>query len=456
MKTASVLLLSILLTTAQSQTWRHIGPDSASWRSVRQMDVRVVQNEPRIGVGTARGVAIHMGGVWRYVLPDRFLRPVANDEFYRSIYFSPWNDSTAFIGADVIEQVFGEPGSGGGTVFNIHAPSWLPGINGGGWVGHAPSLSFAFSPHLSGKAYSWIINFSKTTSGGQVWEILSHPSYGSFFLQPDRRRDSVLYAGIRLLGIPGIYRSTDDGRSWVSLRTMSFPYAPPHPYVDFLASGDTLILSTSWFPFPSDSTCGILLSSNQGVSWSRVLDHVNVQKMIRDPLNPTRLFAAAEGKILTSTTAGLMWQALIASLPSSRAVDIRKHPTADTLYIAFADSGVYKVYDYVTHVEPPNAVPLEYTLDQNFPNPFNPFTTITFRLPRDAHVTLTVIDILGREVAVPVREQRTAGVHQVVVDGRSLASGVYFYRMSALGENSSRTDGQAADFVASRRMIVLK
>ncbi len=90
------------------------------------------------------------------------------------------------------------------------------------------------------------------------------------------------------------------------------------------------------------------------------------------------------------------------------------------------------VYGNLTSVEPPvTMVPDNFVLAQNYPNPFNPSTTIKFELPKASHVTLTVYDILGREVDVLVSERRDAGVHEVKFDGSNLASGVYFYRLNA-------------------------
>lgn len=71
------------------------------------------------------------------------------------------------------------------------------------------------------------------------------------------------------------------------------------------------------------------------------------------------------------------------------------------------------------------------SLGQNFPNPFNPTTTIEFALPRESRVSLKVYDTRGRLVRDLVDEVRPAGVHAVTFDGRDLASGLYFYRIDA-------------------------
>jgi subtilisin-like proprotein convertase family protein len=97
-----------------------------------------------------------------------------------------------------------------------------------------------------------------------------------------------------------------------------------------------------------------------------------------------------------------------------------------------------------TGVADRGTLPETFALDQNFPNPFNPGTIIRYEVPRAAHVTLSVFDMLGREVSVLVNDTKEAGHHEIQFDASRLSSGVYLYRMLA------------GDFVASKRMVVLK
>jgi hypothetical protein len=95
------------------------------------------------------------------------------------------------------------------------------------------------------------------------------------------------------------------------------------------------------------------------------------------------------------------------------------------------------------------ALPREYYLSANYPNPFNPNTVIRFGLPKPSEIMLSVYNVLGRRVATLANGHYPAGHHEVVWDGTNLlgvqvASGVYFYRI------------EAEDFTQSRKMVLLK
>jgi len=78
-----------------------------------------------------------------------------------------------------------------------------------------------------------------------------------------------------------------------------------------------------------------------------------------------------------------------------------------------------------------NAQPISFKLNQNYPNPFNPTTTISYSIPKSSYVSLKVYDILGNEVNTLVSGEKSAGYYQLKFDGSKLASGVYFYRLTA-------------------------
>ncbi|MFH1197399.1 MAG: T9SS type A sorting domain-containing protein [bacterium] len=98
-------------------------------------------------------------------------------------------------------------------------------------------------------------------------------------------------------------------------------------------------------------------------------------------------------------------------------------------------------------------LPGEFSLSQNFPNPFNPVTTIKFTIPDIEtgyipslqHVTLKVYDILGREVATLVNVEQKPGTYTVEFDGSKLASGVYFYKLQT-----------GSGFNMTKKLVLLK
>lgn len=85
-----------------------------------------------------------------------------------------------------------------------------------------------------------------------------------------------------------------------------------------------------------------------------------------------------------------------------------------------------------------------FSLHQNYPNPFNPNTTIKFALPKAGHVTLRVYDLLGQQVVTLLDEPLGPGTYEKIFSAEGLASGVYFYRLSAGG------------FVQTKKLLLLR
>lgn len=100
--------------------------------------------------------------------------------------------------------------------------------------------------------------------------------------------------------------------------------------------------------------------------------------------------------------------------------------------------------DGLTGVENTSIVVLDFKLFQNFPNPFNPSTTIEYQIPQISFVTLKIYDVLGNEIATLVNEQKPAGKYELEFDGNSLSSGIYFYQL------------QAGRFIETKKKILIK
>ena len=138
---------------------------------------------------------------------------------------------------------------------------------------------------------------------------------------------------------------------------------------------------------------------------------------------------------------------------------MQSSPTSSTLYgLSFSDinngwavgfDGTVIAYTIPVTAESEQSSPDEFSLNQNYPNPFNPSTTIEYSIPERTDVKLTVINIVGEEVAELVNQTMDAGNYSVVFDShsgevRNLPSGVYFYRL------------QAGNFKTIKKMILLK
>ena len=91
-----------------------------------------------------------------------------------------------------------------------------------------------------------------------------------------------------------------------------------------------------------------------------------------------------------------------------------------------------------------NNMLVKYNLHQNYPNPFNPTTTIGYEIAKETHVSLTVFDTMGKEVAILVNEFKPSGYYEVVFNAENICNGVYFYKL------------QAGDFSDVKKLIYMK
>lgn len=119
-------------------------------------------------------------------------------------------------------------------------------------------------------------------------------------------------------------------------------------------------------------------------------------------------------------------------------------------FVAFTQSGSLYAQRIALHPlagvseEASASLPGKFALAQNFPNPFNPTTQISFVLPKAGTTTLKVYDLLGRAVTTLVNRTMPAGNHTASFDASALASGVYFYRL------------ESGTFSATKKLVLLK
>lgn len=288
-----------------------------------------------------------------------------------------------------------------------------------------------------------------STDGGEGWkEILAEPS-GVDCVASDS-------SGTLFVGTPGILRSTDGGSTWTSLIGSGY-------YRSIVACPDSSLVAAAMG--------GITRSTDHGDSWTAVFPYDEFNCLLLDQQG--NLFAGSNDEgVFRSTDYGVTWTSASNGLGSpevkSLAVNSKGYLFAGTWYggvfISTDKGNDWTAFNsglnclYVQHVgidldgylyagtlghgvfrtsqsTPVNSqlenTPGNYNLMQNFPNPFNPTTVISYQLPTLSHVTLKIYDILGREVATLVDESQIAGTHEVVFNGKDLPSGVYFYKLTA-------------------------
>jgi len=187
-------------------------------------------------------------------------------------------------------------------------------------------------------------------------------------------------------------------------------------------------LNTS--PLPIQMSTFVVTNTAAGVAslhWTTVSEINNYGFTVQKAVNSTSAFQDIDGAFLPGAGTSVV-----------------KHDYAYTDR-AYAGGNVYRLKQtdltgdlHYTDAADPLAVtgvaikslPTEYSLSQNYPNPFNPSTTIEFALPKDSHVLLEVYNVIGQKVMTLLNDVEQAGYHQVRLDGSSLASGVYLYRLA--------------------------
>ena len=233
---------------------------------------------------------------------------------------------------------------------------------------------------------------------------------------------------------------------------------------------------------------GFLRTSDGGLSWSYISGLPSREGRLSDPFTDTIFVTDTRGTILRSTNAGNQFfdiqtgntkplrnlffvdkkrghfigdsGVILFTSNAGETFSVQQSNTMQKLNsvyfinkdtgFAVGDSGVVlRTYTggILTGVESNNAVtnPTEFALLQNFPNPFNPTTTIRFDVRTSGNVLLKVFDVLGREVALLMDENLRAGSYERVFDGSDFPSGVYVYSLNVDGKQ-----------IGVRRMTLVK
>jgi hypothetical protein len=226
----------------------------------------------------------------------------------------------------------------------------------------------------------------------------------------------------------GIFKSTNYGQSWAAVNTG-------------LTNLDIINIQSSGQEFFATTSSGVSLSSDYGLAWSprsNGLTNLDVQDML--PFNSSLYAATLDSGVFVSSDRGTTWSEFNTELGNLHVLSLAG--MGPYVFAGVNSGGLWRIDVTVTVGSRP--VQYQYELQQNYPNPFNPCTLIRYTIDSRQVTNICVFDLLGREVAVLVNEEKEAGAHTVKFDGSRLASGVYLCRM------------QAGSFAAAKKILLLR
>ncbi len=218
------------------------------------------------------------------------------------------------------------------------------------------------------------------------------------------------------------------------------------------AAGDTIIVPISAMGISGISGLKVLLTFDADrlslleghttpLTQDFVLNRKNVgNSLVELTLQGSRTLVIDSGAVITIAFVAAQNATGCAAL-KFQTIQLYGANTLATEGVAFENGAVTLGSDAVG---PGAKIPRDFTLYQNFPNPFNPSTTIRYDLPVRADVQLKIFDILGREVLVRRNAMQPAGTHEIRLDVSALSSGTYFYQL------------RAGSFVQTKKMLIVK
>ena len=292
----------------------------------------------------------------------------------------------------------------------------------------------------------------KSTDDGVSWNqftVMSDTSGRGYCVLPNPQDSRVIYVGGYVTPASGpnhpvLFKTTDAGVTWKRIGTSVI-----NQQWDLLNVLECDKTNTNKV-FAGTSNA-LYLSTDAGSTWSCVttsVGYVHVNGLVIDPTNSNNVFVATSyNGVLLSTNGGTTWRTFNENLTNVNVESIEYDAANMVLYAGTQTGGVFRrnLATAPTSVnETVATIPGEYALHDAYPNPFNPSTTITFGLPKNCFVRLSVFSLLGERVAVLVSQELQAGYYRTMWNAADMPTGVYIYRL------------EAGEFVESKKLTLLK
>mgnify|MGYP001190434466 FL=1 len=255
---------------------------------------------------------------------------------------------------------------------------------------------------------------------GESWsELASKPDSGNEIVDIARSEDGQLFAAT----FSEVFRSIDNGSSW-ELVTNGIP-----PTTTFFMN---LTLSDEGYIYLGTRRLGIYRTKDWGENWEYIRQGW-IRYVTTKPVGYVMAGSELEGLII-STDHGDTWQiknsGLPGSLPNNSFINSVYFDKNGYAYCSVHNYGIYRSASPVSVISDQEYFNSDaYLLSQNYPNPFNPTTTISYQIKEGGLVQLKVYNILGKEVAILVNEEKSPGSYLVKFEESNLSSGVYFYSL---------------------------
>ena len=254
----------------------------------------------------------------------------------------------------------------------------------------------------------------------------------------DRSGNTNIFVGTN----HGVFRSTNNGKNWYQVNNGLTDSTDST--VEVLAFSDTLLYAGTY----SD---GIYVSSNYGETWAQTsMKYAYTYSIFT---YDGTVFVANGGGGFYSTNNGVSWNRIDSDLvtpyysPSIKVFTV----CGENLFVG-TSAGLWRkpLSQVITSVSfQADNTPKLFSLNQNYPNPFNPATTICFNLKEKSGVVLEIFNVLGQRIKSFALGQLGVGTYAQQVDMSTEASGVYIYRLDAVGKDEER-------FVVSKTMVLIK